>query len=142
MEFSTVFKLACDEAFYNLWHIPIQQLMLAIPSEKPSFSNTTPVNSLPNIPTPYTVENSNNPTSTNSPVLATSSLVAPINSLATSSHLVAATSTSQNSLTPSSVLKELIPTHIVDLFVTPVTNNKPKKKSRIITKERVITCDE
>ena len=87
--------------------------------------------------TSSTVENSNNATSTNSLVNATSSLVASTNSLATNSYLAAAISTSQNSLTPSLVLLELVLPHIVDLFVTPVMNNKPKKKIRIIMKKRV-----
>ena len=115
--------------------------MPTIPSEEPSFSNKTPANSSANIPTSSTVENGNNAISTNYPVLATSSLIAPINLLIINSHLAATTSTSQNSLTPSSVLKELFPPHIVDRFVTPVMNNKPKMKSRIIAKERVITSD-
>ena len=61
---------------YNPYVIDKKKLMPANPSKELSFSNITSVNSSANIPT-STVENTNNATYKNFPVLTNSSPVAP-----------------------------------------------------------------
>ena len=97
-----------------------------------------------------------------SPAINTNSPLAPATSQTLSAIQVCSTPQSTNNTdfqiqstqsTPSSLatpsphhvpvgLRGIVPQHMIDLFVTPILNNKQKKNTRIITTERVITSDE